>query len=136
MNSAFDAMSGSVGRSPWKSGERRGWILAAKTFEIVKLAVSLSFSQAKPFLRMLLRHAFRGSQPSTSFRSSLSELDQIKCPAAWVRTEDLECELWNAIAEDFSQPLDEVTDYDDDEDLVLLGDEFEDEEELRGSLLR
>ena len=50
-------------------------------------------------------------------------------PAAWVRTEDLECELWNAIAEDFSQPLDEAADYDDDEDPVLLEDEFEDEGE-------
>ncbi len=59
-----------------------------------------------------------------------------RVPAAWVRTEDLECELWNAIAEDFSQPFSEVQDYDGEEDPVLLGDEFEDEEELRGSLFR
>ena len=57
-------------------------------------------------------------------------------PAAWVRTEVLECEIWNAIAEDFSRPLDEAADYDDDEDPVLLEDEFEDEEELRDSLFR
>lgn len=56
--------------------------------------------------------------------------------SAWVRTEDLECDLWNAIAEDFSRPLDEEADYDGDEDPALLGDEFEDEEELRGSLFR
>lgn len=59
-----------------------------------------------------------------------------KGPAAWVRTEDLECDLWNAIAEDFSRPLDEEADYEGDEDPVLLGDDFEDEEELRGSLFR
>jgi hypothetical protein len=59
-----------------------------------------------------------------------------KGPARWVRTEDLECELWNAIAEDFSRPLDEDADYDGDDDPAILGDEFEDEEELRGSLFR
>jgi len=59
-----------------------------------------------------------------------------KEPAAWVRTEDLECELWNAIAEDFSQPLDEVTDYDDDENPLPPEDEFVDEEELRGIVFR
>jgi hypothetical protein len=53
-----------------------------------------------------------------------------------VRTEILECELWNAIAEDFSRPLDEVTDYDDEEDSLLLEDEFADEEELRSNLFR
>lgn len=57
-------------------------------------------------------------------------------PARWVRTEDLECELWNAIAEDFSQPSDEDAEYDGDEDPALLGDDFEDEEELRSSLFR
>jgi hypothetical protein len=59
-----------------------------------------------------------------------------KGPAAWVRTEDLECELWNAIAEDCSGPLDEDADYDGDDDPVILEDEFEEEEELRGSLFR
>jgi hypothetical protein len=59
-----------------------------------------------------------------------------KGPAAWVRTEDLECELWNAIADDFSRPFDEEADYDGAEDPVLLGDDFEDEEEMRGSLFR
>ena len=59
-----------------------------------------------------------------------------KGPAAWVRTEDLECELWNAIAEDCSRPLDEDADYDGDDEPVILGDDFEDEEELRGSLFR
>jgi hypothetical protein len=59
-----------------------------------------------------------------------------KGPAAWVRTEDLECNLWNAIAEDFSRPFDEEADCDGDEDPVLPGDDFEDEEELRGSLFR
>jgi len=63
-----------------------------------------------------------------------------KGPAAWVPTEVLECELWNAITEDFSEPLDENAEYDGDDDPVVLGDEFEDdfedEEELRGSLFR
>jgi hypothetical protein len=59
-----------------------------------------------------------------------------RVPAAWVRTEELECELWNAIAEDFSQPLDEIADCDGDEDPTVLGDEFADEEELRDSLFR
>lgn len=59
-----------------------------------------------------------------------------KEPAAWVHTECLECELWNAIAEDCSQPFDEDADYDGDDDPVILEDEFEDEEELRGSLFR
>ena len=36
-------------------------------------------------------------------------------PAAWVRTEILECEIWNAIAEDFSRAFDESADYDDEE---------------------
>jgi hypothetical protein len=57
-------------------------------------------------------------------------------PASWVRTEILECEIWNAIAEDFSRPFSEVPDYDDEEDPVPLGDEFADEDELRGSLFR
>lgn len=57
-------------------------------------------------------------------------------PAAWVRTEDLECELWNAIAEEFSRPPDEVTDCDDEEDPLTLDEEYEDEEELRGSMVR
>lgn len=59
-----------------------------------------------------------------------------KGPAAWVRTEVLECELWNAIAEDCSQPLDKDADYDGDDDPIMLEDDFEDEEELRGSLFR
>lgn len=59
-----------------------------------------------------------------------------KGPADWVRTEVLECELWNAIAEDLSRLLDEEADYDGDDDSVLLGDDFEDEDELRGSLFR
>lgn len=57
-------------------------------------------------------------------------------PAAWVRTEVLECEVWNAIAEDFSRPFDEAADYDDDADPLPLEDEFADEEELRDSLFR
>lgn len=57
-------------------------------------------------------------------------------PAAWVRTEELECELWNAIAEDFSRPLDEVADCDGEEDCLPVEDEFADEEELRDSLFR
>ncbi len=57
-------------------------------------------------------------------------------PAAWVRTVDLECELWNAIAEDFSQPLNAVTDYDDDGDSLTLGEAYADEAELRDSLFR
>jgi hypothetical protein len=57
-------------------------------------------------------------------------------PATWVSTEVLECELWNAIAEDFSEPLDEDAEYDGDDDPVVLGDELEDKEELRGSLFR
>jgi hypothetical protein len=57
-------------------------------------------------------------------------------PAAWVSTEVLECEIWNAIAEDFSQPLDADAEYDDDENPLPLEDEFEDEEELRDSLFR
>ena len=56
--------------------------------------------------------------------------------AAWVRTEDLECELWNAIAEDFSQPFDEAADYDDDEGSLSLEEEFADEGELRDSVFR
>lgn len=55
-------------------------------------------------------------------------------PAAWVHTQILECELWNAIAEDCSEPLDENADYDGDDDPVILVDEFEDEDELRSSL--
>lgn len=57
-------------------------------------------------------------------------------PARWVHTQILECELWNAIAEDCSGPLDEDADYDGDDDPGILVDEFEDEEELRGSLFR
>jgi hypothetical protein len=44
--------------------------------------------------------------------------------------------LWNAIAEDCSQPFDEDADYDGDDDPIILENEFEDEEELRGSLFR
>jgi hypothetical protein len=57
-------------------------------------------------------------------------------PARWVHTQILECELWNAIAEDCSQPFDEDADYDGDDDPIILENEFEDEEELRGSLFR
>jgi hypothetical protein len=57
-------------------------------------------------------------------------------PAAWVSTEVLECEIWNAIAEDFSQPFDSAAEYDDDEDPLPLEDEFADEVELRNSLFR
>lgn len=59
-----------------------------------------------------------------------------RVPATWVRTEDLECELWNAIAEDFSQPFCEVPDHDGEEDSLLFGSDFADEEELRGSVFR
>lgn len=57
-------------------------------------------------------------------------------PAHWVHTKILECELWNAIAEDCLQSFDEDADYDGDDDPVTLEDEYEDEEELRGSLFR
>lgn len=59
-----------------------------------------------------------------------------RVPAAWVRTEELECELWNSIAEDFSRPLDEVPDCDGDEDPLPVEDEYADEEELRNSVFR
>ncbi len=59
-----------------------------------------------------------------------------RVPAAWVRTEELECELWNAIAEDFSPQLDEAADCDGEEDPLPVEDEFADEEELRNSLFR
>jgi len=68
-------------------------------------------------------------------RNYASPPDEIG-PAAWVRTEDLECEPWNAIAEEFSRPTDEVTDCDDEEDPLTLDEEYEDEEELRCSLFR
>lgn len=57
-------------------------------------------------------------------------------PAHWVHTQILECELWNAIAEDCSQSFDDDADYDGDDDPATLEDEYEDEEELRGSLFR
>lgn len=57
-------------------------------------------------------------------------------PAAWVRTEILECELWNAIAEEFSKPDDELLDCDDEPDPPTPEDDLDDEAEMRGSLLR
>jgi hypothetical protein len=57
-------------------------------------------------------------------------------PAAWVCTEVLECELWNAIAEDFSQSLDIVADYDDDGESLTVDEVYVDEAEMRDSLFR
>jgi len=59
-----------------------------------------------------------------------------RSPAAWVRTEELEIELWNAIAEDFSQTLESVSEYDCDDEPSSLEDEFSDEHELRGIVFR
>jgi hypothetical protein len=44
--------------------------------------------------------------------------------------------LWNAIAEDFSQPFSEVPDYDGEEAPLCVEDEYADEEEFRNSVFR
>lgn len=57
-------------------------------------------------------------------------------PAAWVRTEELEIELWNAIADDCSQTLDSAADCDCDDEPLSPEDDLSDEDELRGIVFR
>ena len=59
-----------------------------------------------------------------------------RAPASWVKTEILECELWNAIAEDFAPPLDEGVEYDDEDEFLDPEEEFADEDEMRNSVFR
>lgn len=53
-----------------------------------------------------------------------------------MRTDILECELWNAIAEEFSKPGDELLDYDDEVEPPTPEEDLDDKSELRGSLFR
>jgi hypothetical protein len=59
-------------------------------------------------------------------------------PAPWVSTDDLECELWNAIAEDCSGTFDEdeVGFTEEIEERFSMEDEVSDEAEERGLLFR
>lgn len=81
----FERFGGTISLEKW----RKAWIdFGGKDLRNREASSQFEFQslQAKPFLRTLLRHAFRGSQPSTSFRYSLSELDQIKCPPDYAET--------------------------------------------------
>ncbi len=59
-------------------------------------------------------------------------------PADWVSTDNLECEVWNAIADDCATTCDEVDvgSYDEIGEPSSVEDEFADEAEERGCLFR